>query len=185
MTHLERFPKLSREQYLALLRPPSGPVRCVIDTDTRNEIDDQFALAWALLSRDQLNIEAIYAAPYSFSERARKLRQAERARGLAAPSEAQSALLERHAAQLDRLAALGIDVNDDSQLDPQGLVLVSPGRGMELSYQEILLVCENWGLNSPIAFFAGPIAIWPATERTGRKRCRRASHRHGALRLRR
>ena len=72
MSHLDRFPKLSDAQYHAMLQPPSAPVRCVIDTDTRNEIDDQFALAWALLSRDQLQIEAIYAAPYSFQARMRK-----------------------------------------------------------------------------------------------------------------
>ena len=63
---LDRFAKLSDEQYRHLLRLPSGRPRCVIDTDTRNEIDDQFALTWALLSQDALEIEAIYAAPYSF-----------------------------------------------------------------------------------------------------------------------
>ena len=80
MSHLDRFPKLSDAQYHAMLQPPSAPVRCVIDTDTRNEIDDQFALAWALLSRDQLQIEAIYAAPYSFQARMRNIRQADRIR---------------------------------------------------------------------------------------------------------
>jgi inosine-uridine nucleoside N-ribohydrolase len=35
----------------------------VLDTDTYNEIDDQFALVYALLS-DQLRVEAIYAAPF-------------------------------------------------------------------------------------------------------------------------
>ncbi len=34
--------------YRQRLAPPRGPVRLVIDTDTANEIDDQFALAWAL-----------------------------------------------------------------------------------------------------------------------------------------
>lgn len=36
----------------------------VLDTDTYNEIDDQFALAYALLSGDRVDVEAIYAAPY-------------------------------------------------------------------------------------------------------------------------
>lgn len=36
----------------------------VIDTDAANEIDDQFALSYALLSQDRLSIEAIYAAPF-------------------------------------------------------------------------------------------------------------------------
>ena len=45
------YPTISpelREQRLAL---PTGRRRIVIDTDTANEIDDQFALAWALQSR--------------------------------------------------------------------------------------------------------------------------------------
>ena len=37
----------------------------VIDTDTYNEIDDQFALAYMFCSTDKLNIKAIYAAPFS------------------------------------------------------------------------------------------------------------------------
>jgi len=36
----------------------------VLDTDTYNEIDDQFALVWALLSPEKLRMEAIYAAPF-------------------------------------------------------------------------------------------------------------------------
>ena len=31
------------------LAPPEGKVRMVLDTDTANEIDDQFALVYALL----------------------------------------------------------------------------------------------------------------------------------------
>lgn len=36
----------------------------VLDTDTDNEIDDQFALAYALLAPERLSVEAIYAAPF-------------------------------------------------------------------------------------------------------------------------
>jgi inosine-uridine nucleoside N-ribohydrolase len=49
---------------LELLAPPKMPVRVVIDTDTFNEIDDQFALVYALLSPEQITVEAIYAAPF-------------------------------------------------------------------------------------------------------------------------
>ena len=38
--------------------------RMVLDTDTYNEIDDQFALTYALLSPEALTLEAIYAAPF-------------------------------------------------------------------------------------------------------------------------
>ena len=55
--------------YRRRLRPPGPRPRVVIDTDAANEIDDQFALAWALLSPAQLDVEAIYAAPFSFAHR--------------------------------------------------------------------------------------------------------------------
>ena len=55
--------------YRSRLAEPSGLVRAVIDTDAANEIDDQFALAWALLSPDKLQVEAVYAAPFSFAHR--------------------------------------------------------------------------------------------------------------------
>ena len=58
------FPKLSEAERLAKLAPPTGRVRMVLDTDTYNEVDDQFALVQALLSPDKLDVEAIYAAPF-------------------------------------------------------------------------------------------------------------------------
>ncbi|MBN1542598.1 nucleoside hydrolase [candidate division KSB1 bacterium] len=41
------------------------PIRMVLDTDTYNEIDDQFALVYALCSCEKFKVEAIYAAPFS------------------------------------------------------------------------------------------------------------------------
>ncbi len=42
-----------------------GPApRVVLDTDTYNEIDDQFALVHVLLSPERVRLEAIYAAPF-------------------------------------------------------------------------------------------------------------------------
>ena len=64
-------------------------------------------------------------------------------------------LLARHITLLRRFDALGIDVADDSQVDPQGVVLVPPGRGMELSYHEILLVCEKMGIDFADRVFRG------------------------------
>jgi inosine-uridine nucleoside N-ribohydrolase len=49
---------------LRMLAPRPGRVRAVLDTDTYNEIDDQFALVQALLSPDRIALEAIYAAPF-------------------------------------------------------------------------------------------------------------------------
>ena len=55
--------------YHERLEPRAGRLRVVIDTDAANEIDDPFAIAWALLSPDRLQVEAVYAAPYSFAHR--------------------------------------------------------------------------------------------------------------------
>jgi hypothetical protein len=46
------------------LEPPAGAVRMVLDTDTYNEIDDQFAVTYGLLSPERLSVEALYAAPF-------------------------------------------------------------------------------------------------------------------------
>jgi purine nucleosidase len=54
---------LTAEQRAARLEPPHGPLSMVLDTDTYNEIDDQFALTYALLSPN-LSLEAVYAAPF-------------------------------------------------------------------------------------------------------------------------
>jgi hypothetical protein len=44
-----------------MLTPRPGRGRAVLDTDTYNEIDDQFALVLALLSPGSIALEGIYA----------------------------------------------------------------------------------------------------------------------------
>ena len=58
------FPKLDDAFRIKRLRHPRGPARMVLDTDAYNEIDDQFALTYALLSPEAMAVEAIYAAPF-------------------------------------------------------------------------------------------------------------------------
>lgn len=41
-----------------------SPRRAVLDTDTFNEVDDQFALAHLLMSPGDVTLEAVYAAPF-------------------------------------------------------------------------------------------------------------------------
>jgi len=60
---MTEFPTIPPTRRAALLEPPRGRVSMVLDTDTYNEIDDQFALVYALMS-DNLSVEAVYAAPY-------------------------------------------------------------------------------------------------------------------------
>jgi len=61
---MARFPTIPDELRISRLAPPSGNVRAVLDTDTYNEIDDQFAVAYAMLSPRHISMEAIYAAPF-------------------------------------------------------------------------------------------------------------------------
>ena len=58
------FPVLEQNRRLSLLAPPMGRVRMVLDTDTYNEVDDQFAVVHSILSPDRIDLEAIYAAPF-------------------------------------------------------------------------------------------------------------------------
>ncbi len=48
----------------ARLEPPHGIVDAVVDSDTYNEIDDQFAVPYALLSTEKMRVHAVYAAPF-------------------------------------------------------------------------------------------------------------------------
>jgi purine nucleosidase len=60
----QKFPVVSDSQRITMLQPPAKkPVPMVLDTDTYNEIDDQFALVYALIS-PELRVEAVYAAPF-------------------------------------------------------------------------------------------------------------------------
>ena len=58
------FPVLMNELREQRMTPPSGKVRMVLDTDTYNEIDDQFAVTYAMFSEEKLLVEALYAAPF-------------------------------------------------------------------------------------------------------------------------
>ena len=58
------FPKLQEERRRELLAIPSRKVDAVLDTDTFNEIDDQFALSFAMLAHESLNMKAVTAAPF-------------------------------------------------------------------------------------------------------------------------
>lgn len=66
---MDAMPQLDTAALLARLQPPRAasngkPIRLVIDTDTYNEVDDQFAVVYALLSPERLAVEALYAAPF-------------------------------------------------------------------------------------------------------------------------
>lgn len=51
-------------EMLKKLEIKEGIIDVVIDTDTYNEIDDQFAIVYAMESKERFNIKAIYTAPF-------------------------------------------------------------------------------------------------------------------------
>ena len=55
---------MDHSELIKKLEKPNGVVPIVLDTDAYNEIDDQFALAFALSLREKLSVQAIYAAPF-------------------------------------------------------------------------------------------------------------------------
>lgn len=111
---------------------PTAILRVVIDTDCANEIDDQFALAWALLAPERLQVEATVAAPFSFRHHLPPLR--------AGTDPAYQAWAARLAAQGRTLADLDRD-------------LVDPATGMALSLQEIRRIQQLCHVDPPS--FAG------------------------------
>lgn len=62
----EEWNIMPRERLLKQLELPEAgrKIDVVIDTDTYNEVDDQFAMSYALLSPERMNVQAIYAAPF-------------------------------------------------------------------------------------------------------------------------
>lgn len=56
---------MTKQQRMKNLSVPEGRVDVVLDTDAYNEVDDQYAIAYLLKSKEKLNVKAIYAAPFS------------------------------------------------------------------------------------------------------------------------
>ena len=92
-------PGLSPSERVARLEPPEGPVRVVLDTDAYNEIDDQFAVTYAL-GAETLDVEAAYAAPFDNDR-----------------SDGPADGMEKSYAELERLLARG-----STTPDPEGFV---------------------------------------------------------------
>ncbi len=59
---------MTQDQYLKNLTKPEGRVDIILDTDTYNEIDDQFAIAYMLKHSEKFNVKGICAAPF-FNEK--------------------------------------------------------------------------------------------------------------------
>ena len=117
---MRAFPTLDAAQRAARLAPPTGLVDVVIDTDATNEIDDEFAIVWALLRTDRLRIRGLVASPYGYSAE------------LLSSGRVLADLDARRLAR--RLAAAGIDVTRIPAFDP--------GDGMRRAHAELVRILE-------------------------------------------
>lgn len=96
------YPTLTDEERERKTLVPTGKINIVIDSDAKNEVDDQYAIAWAAKEKERLNLLAVYAAPFSHD------------------------CFKRLTGQSVSDGAGGITYAED------------PGKGMELSYEEII-----------------------------------------------
>lgn len=66
-----------KEFYRYVSNYKKDKINIILDTDTYNECDDQFALSYLIKSKDLFNIEAITVAPYSHTKRDVKVRDSQ------------------------------------------------------------------------------------------------------------
>ena len=127
--------------------PAAGVLDVVLDTDVTNEVDDQFALVWALLRPDRLNVVGLHACPYGLSPQ------------LFRPGGGLLTELDRR--HLEReLTALGLTADD--------VPVLSPADGAQRAYDELLRFRELAGGTSPSP--AAPTATCPTRGRRWRAR---------------
>lgn len=152
---VEAFPRIPDEKRRQMLAAPEGPVRVVVDTDAKNEIDDQMALAWAMLSPDIIRLEGVYAAPFSFA-----LYRESFARALEIKRSPSSAPSEEMALSRNFEGWLGrVEKEGPQAID---LLLEPPAVGMERSYEEILTIFNKLGQNPEGLVFRGSDRFLPS-----------------------
>jgi hypothetical protein len=151
--------------YRRRLAPPTRKPRIVSDTDAAHEIDVPFAIAWALLSPQQLDVLAVYAAPFSFEYRRQEMVRARQWQGdlrrdPSACSPAQAELLQHYEGRLAFYERKGWDI---ARVDWP--VFNPPGVGMARSHDEIVTVFDKLGLDSQGRVFRGSEGYLSAHDR--------------------
>lgn len=136
------FPSVSEARRHEMFADRAGPTRVLIDTDTHNEIDDQYALAWAVLSPERIELEAIVAEPYGHLHYRPKLAAAARA-------------LQDGTADLDDHFVGWARHLLDQGIHPADASLIGPAEGMEWSYEEIIRVLDKMDLKPDGMVFRG------------------------------
>ncbi len=138
---IRRFPKLAEADLRRLLDLPRGKSRVILDTDAANEIDDQFAIASALLSPEHIELEGVTIEPFSFQHKRQPFLDTVEIVRRGGPRDArEEALVAMYGSWVEGHRLLG--------RDPHKTVFVPPDEGMELSYQEALRVFAKVGVPS-------------------------------------
>jgi len=145
MSTADRFPALDPDLIAERLAASPTQARVLIDTDAANEIDDQFAIAWALMSPEHMTVEAVTTEPFSFAHLRQPLIQTEQA--METGDKVEEHLTGGLRGWLTRLHSSGKRAKD--------VDFVSPAEGMELSYQEIQTVYEKLDTASAGKVFRG------------------------------
>ena len=153
-THiLQKFPKLSESIYAQRLARPLKGAKVIIDTDTANEIDDQYALAWALLSPDRLHVVGVTAEPFSFVHHRQDLiEECINLKHNMGEADGTTPYIASEWAK--RVVAQGIDPATD-------LVFSTVKQGAELSYHEIIRVFEKCHQDPTNKVFRGSESYLP------------------------
>lgn len=145
---LARFPRLDPDFVRARLGRPGPRPRVIIDTDTANEIDDQYALAWSLLSPERMTLEGVTTEPFSFEHHREGLIETVgilRRGGPGTPAE------ERFMGGLGGWAGRLVE----QDIAPESVRFVSPAEGEKLSYDEICTIFDKCGVPSEGKVFRG------------------------------
>jgi len=143
-----RFTRLDPALMASRLARPGPEARVIIDTDTANEIDDQYALAWALLSPERLNLEGVTAVPFSFAHHQKDLIKSVSILRDGGPKDA---VEEKFMGGLGGWAQRIIDTDRKAE----DVLFVSAEEGAELSYQEILRVFDKCGVEADGEVYRG------------------------------
>jgi inosine-uridine nucleoside N-ribohydrolase len=143
-----RFPKLDADLMQSRLARPKAGTRVIIDTDTANEIDDQYAVAWALLSPERVNVIGVTAVPFSFQHHKEGLIKSVNILKNGGPkNDVEEKFMGGLGGWPKRIFEAGRNAEE--------VKFVTPEEGVELSYQEILTIYDKCGVNSDGKVFRG------------------------------
>lgn len=145
---LDRFPRLDPEFVRQRLTRPKLGARVIIDTDTANEIDDQYALAWSLLAPERMTLEGVTAEPFSFAHHRENLIRSVQIIKSGGPK---SAVEERFIGGLGGWAQRLVDQG----IAAEEVRFVGAEEGERLSYEEILRVFGLCGVSPKGKVFRG------------------------------